>query len=250
MKKVAYLCILFIVNFNFLQANTAEEKTKQINMAMYELIENEKEIQHIKGVELNVNKNLQDLKNIQIAMNTKNISILDSSIISLDFHHMHFTKLYFPIGTKVIEVKTSTEFLDKEMFSNRVELRPKDDLIQASVSISFIYNNKNYDITIIANKYDVSKKSNTIDNIFYPKIRFVVDKKLTPEEVLKRYRDSKDGKFPPDNSVTNFQIGNKIYTIEKDDFENTTKKPNLFVLHPIDKINKYRITLGEVYEQQ
>lgn len=244
MKRGILLSFFLLSAIN---ANAATQKQMAINEEnrnFLELKEKEKEIQAITGVKYDVTKNLNEIKNVQIYYNTKDISISSSSIIKLDFHHAHFTKIYFPVGAVVVESKTSQEFKDNDIFSNRVELRPKPDLIQASVSISFIYKKKTYDVTIIANKYDVSNPRNNTDNVLYPKINLIIDNPLEPKEIIKKYR-ADYGKLPT-NEFTAYKVGDKFYTIEYGDFndDNPFNKPNLFVLFN-QQIHKYKIALGD-----
>ena len=244
MKYGLLFTILVSLSASLFANAQKQQKIDEKNMEFLLLKEKEKQIQQINGVKYDVTKNLNEIKNVQIYMKTKDISISNTSIIKLDFHHAHFTKIYFPVGAVVVESKTTQEFKDNDIFSNRVELRPKADLIQASVSISFIYKKKTYDVTIIANKYDVSNTRNGTDNVLYPKINLVIDDVLNPNAIIKMYR--KDyGKLPTDK-FTAYRVGNKYYTIEYDDFDDNDpfNKPNLFVLYN-QEIHKYKIALGD-----
>lgn len=237
--------LLLLSTTNTYAVNEKQEAVDAQNQMLLELFEKENELQQIKGMQNEVNKNLNDLKNMQISTETKNISITNKSIIELDLHHVHFTKIYLPDGATIISSKSSTEFTNNDIFSNRVELRPTADLLQASISIMFVYNNKNYDVTIIANKYDISNHRNKGDNTFYPKVNFTIDTPIEPKNIIKSYRKDYD-KLPDGNQPIFYKYDNKIYVIEKGEFKESspTNKPNLYVLHD-NKIHKYKITLGE-----
>ena len=226
---LSFLTSLLVIP-NTYAATEKEQKINMENQRIIELLEKEKELQAIKGATMEVNKNLNDLKNMQISMKTKNISITNNSIIELDLHPIHFTKLYFPEGTTIFSSKPSTPFKDNTFFSNRVEIRPENDLLQASISISFIYENKTYDMTIIANKYDVSSNRNKADNIFYPKINFLIDKPLEAKEVIKAFKN--DYGTLPEKEITKKKKKKKKKENEKDNFKkkDQNKKAKLFVL--------------------
>lgn len=221
----------------------SDEEMKAANKQFLNLQKNEKEIQVIKGITTDVTKNLSELKNFQIQLKTKKINLTSSSIIELDLHYMHFTKIYFPHGTIVTEVKSSAPLKDKSIFSNKVEIRPKEDFIQASISISFFYDNKNYDITIIANRYDVSNKRNINDNKFYPKVELIITPPLTAVEVIKTYR-ADFGELPK-KEVEQYSINNVIYTIQRSKFKkrNPLNKSSLSVFYN-NETTKYKITQG------
>lgn len=244
-KKALLLNLLIVCSVPSLAATQKEQAIIEENTKVLELYAKETELQQYAGIKQDVDKNLNELKNMQISMKTKNISISNNSIIQLDLHHIHFTKLYFPEGTTVVSSKPSTPFQDNSFFSNRVEIRPKNDLLQASISIMFVYKNKTYDITIVANKYDISNKRNKADNIFYPKVNLSIDEPLKTSDILKSYR--RDYEKFPDKQITFYEMTNKIYVIEKGDFKTSspTNKPNAVVLYE-NELQKYKITLGEL----
>lgn len=245
MRKIIVAKILISFLAIQLSANTQkQEKINQESQNFLELQEKEKEIQAVIGVTNDVKKNLNELKNMQIFMETKYISISNSPTIRLDLHPKHFTKLYFPKGAIVVESKSTQKFADNEIYSNRVELRPNDDLIQASISITYIYKKKTYDLTIIANKYDVSNNRNNSDNIFFPKISFTIEDTIKPKEIIKLYK--KDYGRLPTLPFEAYRIGDKYFTITHEDFLNNDplNKPNLFVIYN-NKTYKYKISLGE-----
>lgn len=243
MNKKIFIPLLFSVIFShnlFGALTQKEQQNEEENRRLLELKEKEKIVQTVKGIEQDVKKNLNELKNFQISMSTKNISISNTSIIDIDFHHMHFTKIYFPTGTTIIEAKATMPMKDIEIFSNRLELRPNHDLLQGSISVSFIYKSKPYDITIIANKYDISSNRNAFDNVFYPKINIIIEEPTKPKDIIKKYRE--DYGTLPTKPLTFFEIGTKVYIIERGTFETNdpNNKPNLFVLHQGETI-KYKI---------
>lgn len=222
------------------------EDQKQIKN-LNTLFLNEKDIQKMEGIKLHVNKNLSLLKNLQISLNSKIIPLHGTSIVQLELHPMHYTKIYLPKDSEIIYFKSAVPMKDITFKYNLATIRPNTDLIESSLDLRFKNGDQLYDVSIIASKYDVSK-ANAGDNLFYPKIILSLDKPLSPIDVIKTYRQSY-GSLPKEK-LTDIEHNNIAYKIEYSDFKyaSPVNKNNVEILYFNDygqpKNFKYRVTVG------
>ncbi|MDY0292514.1 MAG: hypothetical protein RBR02_09300 [Desulfuromonadaceae bacterium] len=237
-----FFLILFIFfNLNLIAEDGVDEQfTTSKNFI--ELYDKEKDIQHLEGMEYDVNKNLNLMKNMQLSLKSKTISIINTTIIKIELHPLYFTKIFLPKDANIINFQPSVPMRHINYKWNRAMIRPNPDLIGCNIDLTFEYKNKVYDVTIFADKYDVSR-DNSRDNVLYTKVILAMDNPLSPAETIELYRSSY-GELPKEK-LTYFQHNDIVYKIEYSDFNNKDPEnsPNVQVLYNSD-VFSYKVTNG------
>lgn len=247
MKKIniKILTIISFISFAFGQDPNLPPQMSPKTLQMKKWMENglnEKTYRDVEGFQLNANKNFRLLKNLQVSLHPKVVPLFGSTTIQIDLHPIYGTKVYLPKGAEIIKLFSTENMKELTHLYNRADIRPRADFVSCSIDITYLYNNKIFDVTVIANKYDVSKLNNK-DNIFYPKIILTLDKPLTPVDALKLYKQSY-GDLPQE-SVVFFSHKNITYKIEKDSFvtPDPYHRPNATALYKGEN-HKYKISVG------
>lgn len=240
MHKILYIFLLFIS----ITISAIEEENPEVvkYKEFLELNNKTEDIIKLEGMQLEVNKGLSLLKNVQISLNSKTVSITNTTIFQLDVHPEYSTKIFLPQGANILNFDPSTAVKGIWFKWNKAKIQMLPDFISCSIDLTFEYEKKIYDITIIAEKYNISKKNNR-DNIFYPKIILTLEKPLSPSEVLKLYKKCY-GELPK-KKATYFTHKEIIYKIEYDDFKakNPMNDSNVEVIYE-NNIYKYKVTNG------
>jgi hypothetical protein len=240
--------ILFLLKVVFLLCAFAQDGVPppdpvfEENKNFIELYDKEDQIQQVEGMQLDVNKNLSLLKNMQLALKPKTISIVNTTIIKLELHPIYFTKIFLPQGANIVNFEPSIPMRHLDFKWNRAKIRPNPDFVACNIDLTFEYEGRFYDVSIFVEKYDVSRH-NSEDNLFYPKILLTLNKPLSPIEVISLYRESYN-ELPKDE-LTYFQNKDLVYKIETGtlDDRNPLNTSNVEVLYS-DKVFKYKVTNG------
>jgi hypothetical protein len=205
---------------------------------------NKQDIMDANKLKQDLMKSFNLLDNFQMSYYVKVIPIT-TTIQKIELHPLYTTKIYLPSGSKVISAPKSTSpFAEMNCYEgrNRCDVRPLPDLVSASIDITFTYENKIYDLTIIAELYDNSLSQNKKTNLFYPKIAFSFEKELEPTKVIQLYKQNY--KELPTDKVSYFSYRGIVYKIElltEQDF----LQVNATVLFNGEKY-RYRVSTGEI----